>query len=281
MSIGNDPVFDKFSRCEVIADGKHIYDFLGVATATKFKKSWAKFAPPAGSKFHPKLPVVNEHYLDWVALLESVLRADDVYRIVELGAGWGTWSVSGLAACKQISDIKKSEAVAIEADATHYKWMREHFAKNNMIHDGIHLIHGAVGVGSGSVEFPVVESPDEDYGGSLRQAKGTNKTVTVSQYGLDDILGTVSGIVDFLHVDIQGEEYNILPDSMNLLKGRVRSVLVGTHISSDLHKGMSKMFIQNGWEMRMDYERGKICETPYGDIQLGDGVIVANNLALL
>ena len=105
--IAHDVVFDRFARCEVTADGEHIYDFLGVSTAVRFKKSWVKFAPPAGSKLTPNYPVVNEHYLDWVALLECVLRADDVFRIVELGAGWGTWSSSGLAACRQMPHIKK------------------------------------------------------------------------------------------------------------------------------------------------------------------------------
>lgn len=275
--IAHDVVFDRFARCEVTADGEHIYDFLGVSTAVRFKKSWVKFAPPAGSKLTPNYPVVNEHYLDWVALLECVLRADDVFRIVELGAGWGTWSSSGLAACRQMPHIKKTEVVAIEADSVHYQWMREHFAKNNMIHNGVHLVHGAVGVDSGLVEFPVIENPDEDYGGSLRQADTSRETVTVKQFSLGELFNKLTGVIDFLHVDIQGEEYNILPESMGLLKTRVKSVLVGTHISSDHHKSIARLFENDGWQIRMDYERGQLCNTPYGEIQLGDGVIVANN----
>lgn len=275
--IAHDAVFKNFERCEITADGEHIYDFLGLATAVRFKKSWAKFAPPAGSKFKPNLPVVNEHYLDWVALLESVLRAGDVFRIVELGAGWGTWSSSGLAACKQVSHIMRTEVVAIEADGAHYEWMCEHFAKNNIMHDGVHLVHGAVGVESGLVEFPVIENPDEDYGGSLRQVDTSKNTVAVKQYTLEDLLSMVAGPVDFLHIDIQGEEYNILPDAMDILRSRVKSILIGTHISSEGHSYIVSLFESHGWEIRMDYERGKLCNTPYGDIQLGDGVIVANN----
>jgi len=46
----HDPVFSEYSAMKIEADGESIYDFLGVGTKVRFKKGWAKFAPPAGAE---------------------------------------------------------------------------------------------------------------------------------------------------------------------------------------------------------------------------------------
>lgn len=274
--VNHDPIFAEFQAVAVEADGASVYDFLGVGTQTRFKKGWEKFAPDAGTTYRPKLPVLNEHYLDWVVVLESVARARGTYRVVELGAGWGTWSSAALAACRQNPDIVSVEAVAVEADLTHWNWMKDHFARNRFPADGVHLIHGAVGAGSGEISFPVIDNPEEDYGASTRN-RSAAEYVTVRAYTIGEILDRLTGPADFMHVDIQGVEYDVLPAAMDLLNDRVKAVLVGTHISSEHHHSMVKLFTEAGWRIRMNFERGRYCETPYGGIQLGDGVVVAEN----
>ncbi|MED5550665.1 MAG: FkbM family methyltransferase [Pseudomonadota bacterium] len=273
----HDPVFSEYSAMKIEADGESIYDFLGVGTKVRFKKGWAKFAPPAGASYTPNLPVLNEHYLDWVVVLESVARARGSYRIVELGAGWGTWTSAALAACRQNSAIKEVEAAAIEADLTHWKWMKEHFANNALAGEGVHLIRGAVSASPGEISFPEIDNPDEDYGASTRNVASAPRYVTVRAYTIREILDLLSGPVDFMHIDIQGVEYDVIPPSMELLNAHVKATLVGTHISSEKHHGMVKLFEDAGWKIRMNYERGQLCDTPYGEIQLGDGVLVAEN----
>lgn len=275
--VHHDPIFSEFEAVESEADGASIYDFLGVATQVRFKKGWAKFAPPAGKSFQAKLPVLNEHYLDWVVVLESVARAKDTYRIVELGAGWGTWSSAALAACRQKEAVRRVEAVAIEADFTHWQWMEEHFRSNRLLDHGVELLHGAIAAKSGEISFPVIENPDEDYGASTRGVSAAPRQVTVRAYTIEEVLGHLSGPADFLHIDIQGAEYDCVPSSMDLFNTNVKAVLVGTHISADHHRSMVKLFQDAGWHIRMNYERGQYSQTPYGPVQLGDGVVVAEN----
>ncbi len=276
-----DPVFQAFNPVEIEADGRSVYNFLGLATRVRYKKGWVKFAPPAGARMTPGFPVVNEHYLDWVAVLESVLRAEGAYRFVELGAGWGPWTSAALAACRQRSAITDVEAIAVEADSVHYAFMKEHFEINGLNGDGVSLIHGALGAETGEISFPVIENPDEDYGASLRQAGQAAATVTVPQYTLEDVFGRLSGPVDFLHMDVQGVEYDVLPHAMALVKARAKAVLIGTHISSGRHHAMVALFRDRGWRIRVDYERGQLCDTPYGLIKIGDGVLVAENPAFI
>jgi len=273
----HDPIFAEFESVEVEADGASVYDFLGVSTHARFKKGWSKFVPPAGKKFSAKLPVLNEHYLDWVVVLESVACARGTYRVVELGAGWGSWSSVALAACRQKEVIRSVEAVAIEADYTHWQWMEEHFRANRLLDHGVELLHGAIAAQSGEVSFPVIENPDEDYGASTRNVVASPKNVTVKAYTIEDILDQLSGPADFMHIDIQGAEYDTVPNSLDALSEKVKSVLVGTHISADHHRSMVNLFEDAGWHIRMNYERGRFSQTPYGPIQIGDGVMVAKN----
>jgi len=272
-----DPVLQAFNPVEIEADGLSIYNFLGIATRVRYNKDWVKFAPPAGARRTQGLPIVNELYLDWVAVLESVLRAKGSYRIVELGAGWGAWTSAALAACRQRSVITDEGAIALEADRTHYSFMKEHFENNDLISESVSLIHGALGTENEEIAFPLIENPDENYYASLRYIKKDQATVMVPQYTLENIFGHLSGSIDLLHMDVQCSEYDVLPPNMELVKEKVKAIFVGTHISSEHHHSMVALFRDHGWRIRMDYDHEKSSETPYGWVNFDDGVLLAEN----
>lgn len=273
----HDEIFSHFSAKEVVADGYSIFDFLGVKTNTEYKRAWTKHAPAAGETYTPNLPALNEHYPDWILTLESVARASSVYRIAELGAGWGTWSAIAAAAARTRGSIERTEVVAVEADPTHFAWMQQHFAVNGLMSDDVHLLHGAVSAEGGEVRFPVIENPEEDYGASLRTAGDGRDTIAVPAFSIADIAARFSGPIDFVHVDIQGSEYETIPASMDVLKECVKMIMVGTHLSLERHEGMRELFASHGWELRMNYPRMAECETPQGKIQFGDGVLAFFN----
>ncbi len=275
--MNHDPVFTHFRPSDVVADGVSVYDFLGVKTDTRFKKAWAQFAPPAGKAVQTRLPPVNEHYPDWVLTLESVLRARGIYRVAELGAGWGTWSSIAAAAARTRPQISGVEVVAMEADPTHHKWLQQHFVANGLKTDSVHLVHGAISKERGQVRFPVVENPDEDYGASLRQVNEGSEFILVNSFILEDVVSKFTGAINFMHIDIQGAEYDVIPDNMDLLKRSVKSIMIGTHLSLQHHEGMRDRFLDHGWCERMNYPRMASCDTPYGKIQFGDGVLGFEN----
>ncbi len=270
-------IFSEFSQKKVVANGFSIYDFLGISTAVEFKKKWAKFAPKRGAEYTPQLPAINEHYFDWVLTLESVVRASDTYRMIELGAGWGTWSAVAAAAARQRAAIDAVEIVAIEADKTHHDWMFRHFVANQLHDKGVHLLHGAVAGEAGNVRFPVLDDPSEDYGASLMNVGGGREFVEVEAYTIASLIDRLSGPIDFLHVDIQGVEYDVIPPIMSLLRERVKSIMIGTHTSLEKHHEMTELFRAGGWRERMNYPRGELCETPYGAVQFGDGLVAVEN----
>ena len=66
-------------------------------------------------------------------MLESVLEADDGFTMVELGAGWGRWLVDAWSVLKQIGKTdKRLLLVGVEAEPTHFEWMKQHFADNGL-----------------------------------------------------------------------------------------------------------------------------------------------------
>jgi FkbM family methyltransferase len=274
------PVFAAFAPQPVTASGLHLYDFLGSATRAAFKRGWAGHAQPAGRKMTPALPPANEHYLDWIALLTAVGRARGTFRMAELGAGWAPWLVRAALACRQRPEVTSLELMAVEADPTHFAWIGAHF-RDNGLNPAAHMIRqGAISARPGVLEFPVIAEPDVDYGASLAQAAAAPATIRVPAIGLNQVLEGFTGPLDFLHIDIQGAEYDAIPPAMELMQARVRSVMVGTHQSDAAHDGLAARFRAAGWTEVMAHPRKAALTTPWGAITLGDGFLWYDNPAL-
>lgn len=267
------PIFSEFHPVSVISSGRHVYDFLGVSTRVAFKRAWAKHAPRPGLTWVPSLPSKDEHYLDWIVLLTAVARASGVFRMAECGAGWAPWLVRAALASRQRTAITGLELVGIEADVAHYGWMVDHFRDNAMNPHDHHLLYGAVSPTPGTVKFPVVSDPDVDYGAGLSKAAAAEKTIEVRGWSIPETLDMFSGPLDFLHVDIQGAEYDVLPPALAELKRRVKMVMIGTHTSDAKHTGLADLFLADGWSQMMALPRNTTNVMPWGEIKTNDGFL--------
>lgn len=274
-------VFSLFKAVSSVGTGMHMHDFIGSSTRVSYKRAWANYAIPAGREITPGLPPKNEHYLDWIVILEAVSRASGTFRMAELGAGWAPWTVRAALATRQMPEVDQLELLAIEADPTHYSWMLEHFRDNGLAPEQFHLLQGAASGRSETLRFPVISEPDVDYGASLNNAKANIETIEVESYTVENIISKFSGPLDCLHVDIQGAEYDCLPTAMGLLKQQVKSVMVGTHLSDHAHDGLSRQFREAGWHEMMNLPRNRISRTPWGDIALNDGLLWYSNTDLI
>lgn len=264
-------IFSKFNPSSNTGTGKHIFDFLGVATNTAYKNGWGKHAVPSGSKFTTGYPPLNEHYFDWIALLTSVSNAKGTFRMAELGAGWAPWLVRASFAAQQISAIDKVELLAVEADPTHYNWIIDHFLDNNLNPNDYYILNGAVSNTSSTLKFPKLSNPNSNYGASLNAVTNETKFIEVQGYTLENLINKFSGALDFLHIDIQGAEYDVIPSSIKLLKNNVKTIMVGTHTSSNKHEELYSLFSQHGWEPILIFPRHEKVNTEFGVVQFDDG----------
>lgn len=271
------PIFEKFQPQMVTGTGEHVFDFLGVATDASFKKGWEKWAIHKGRNHVYSYPPVNEHYFDWIALLQAVENANGTLRIAELGAGWAPWLVRGAVAARQKEHIKDVILLAVEADPTHFGWIKRHFMDNSILPSTHELIEGAVAAKPQTFKFPRIHNPEEDYGASLRSGEYSKDFIEVQGYTLEDIVSRFDGPIDFMHADIQGAEYDVFPPNMGLMKKHVKYFMVGTHMANEKHDAFRELFTSSGWELEMEFPRMELSQTEYGDVQFGDGFLFFRN----
>ena len=170
----------------------------------------------------------------------------------------------------------------MEADETHHDWVLAHLANNAIDRPGVRVqaLRGAMAGKAGTIRFPRIVNPDENYGASTRAVTASTDSVEVTAYTLQDVLDRFSGRVDFLHIDIQGAEYDVLPPAMELLGERVRAMMVGTHLSDDRHDALAASLRDAGWREHLNVPRNRISATSVGEITFGDGFLYFRNPTL-
>jgi FkbM family methyltransferase len=245
----------------------------------------------------PGYPTRSEDVMDNVALLEAVLAADDPFVMTALGAGWGRWITTGAFAARNRG--KGYRLVAVEAEPGHFAWLRDHVAENRIDPAHCRLIPAAAGKTNGDCWFYVGKS-ESWYGQSIVQDSAVGIDPAAARPGDEadynnervrrvrcvDIAEVLRDLppVDYMHLDIQGSEYEFLSARPDLLQGRVKMVNVGTH-STQIEADLRKLFGGLGWVNRLDLtlnEEATVRMAGEQDwtVKFGDGVQVWVNPAL-
>lgn len=268
-------------------------DYLGVRTRSEF------FTTAASAGFlvrtSPALPRFDEEYPEWIDVLEAVERASGHFTMVELGAGWGRWLARGGTAAR-LRGLPFT-LVGVEAEPTHFAWLRAHLEDNNLI-GSARLIEAAVAAGDGWVRFHVGD-PESWYGQAIdphepqfeprrrfggrgpQRAAGARErdVVRVEAVSLAGVLAPL-GAVDLIDADIQGAEADVFEAARDALAAKVKLVHVGTH-SEDNEERLRALFTELGWRKRFDFACLGERSTPWGPIEFQDGVQSWENPAFL
>ena len=127
----------------------------------------------------------------------------------------------------QLLGFEKVQMIGIDTNPDHVKWANL-LAKVNGFHevfgrDSWRIVNGALTCAKvgGTMQ---VDSGAGNFGGSV--AKGS--TVSVPTMNLASLLDG-AGIIDIIHFDIQGWEYDVIKCSRELLRSRVRRIHIGVH----------------------------------------------------
>jgi hypothetical protein len=206
---------------------------------------------------------VHAEGAEYVAVADSVRRAGDMYSVVELGAGWGPWlALSALLARGR--GIQEVQLVGVEALPARFALLKEHLFINKLrpesgedtVLDDIHcrLIQGAATPVRTQLWFP--DLPVEDMGSAASDQdsafdyRGRPVTnLTVEGYPLSEIVG--DSMVDFLHIDIQGTEYELISANVDLLDHQVGSLMVATH-SRVIEGKLIELLYSRGWHLELE-----------------------------
>jgi FkbM family methyltransferase len=186
-------------------------------------------------------------------------------------------------------------AVAVEAEPTHFEFLKQHFFDNGLDPCDHRLIRAAVWRKHSPVKF-YTGNASGWYGQAVDQSKNLHslrrsimallylafhrpgllrasrrqRVTWVPAITLNEILSECQH-VDLLDMDIQGAELDVITEGIKALNERVRRIHIGTH-NSIAEKGLRRIFSDNGWLNMWDYKCNNTNETPYGSIFFQDGV---------
>jgi FkbM family methyltransferase len=285
----NKEVLAKFRRWSGTVPSGYFAYFLGNLTRADY---WAfpeniralymqdRYQAPSG-------PGNDDNILDWVILLEAVVEARGEFTMAALGAGWGRWLVAGALAARQ-RDLRP-RLIGVEAEPTHYQWMREHFRDNQIDPDDHDLIEAAASGDSGGAWFyfgkpnawygqSIVHDarpPDPD---SLEIEHNGERARRVRTVDVRDVTAAYR-LIDYMHLDTQGAELDFLSSHPAILDEKVKRVLIGTH-SNAIEEGLRALFTGLGWHCQYDIPLNGCVRVDDVEVTLGDGVQVWINPAL-
>ena len=224
--------------------------------------------PPNHSTWHADIA-------EWAAALRSVDLAQDTYRIVELGCGWGCWiSNMGLAARER---GLKVDLIGVGGDAGHLANAEEVLNLNGFNKDQYRLFHGVAAARRGKAIFPLAATGVTDWNqkatfypdsSALTAAQKDDRLQVLDCLTLEDM--AKGATIDLLHIDIQGAETEYVRGNQPELDRLVRRTLIGTH-SRIIEGELMEHFQKAGW--RMEMERPAIAPLRGGRPVIGiDGV---------
>jgi FkbM family methyltransferase len=260
-------------------------DIMGNLVRVGFWSGWdEKLTEWSVERFEDhRVPGPTDALVDWLCLLEAVDAAQGRFVTCDLGAGFGHWLVAANVACKQKG--LEPQLIGIEAESQHFAWMLDHF-RDNGIDPSVHrLIKGAVsgekGTGYFYVDGPgMPKGPAAWYGQALATGAPLPgwTTIPVPTITLDELLDGYT-LVDYLQMDIQGAEYDVLSACPDVLRQRVKRVLIGTH-SHEIEDNLRELFLGLGWHAKYDIPMGGIVGVGEAEFTMGDGAQYWLNPAL-
>lgn len=288
-------IFSRFHSWEGRVEPGWSVNWLGVRTRTSVQSNLGGF--PSVRHVTAEQPSLSEDFLEWLDVLQSVVESVGTFTMVELGAGWGRWIVNAAVAVRQLDPSRPYRLVAVEAEPTHFEWLRRHFLDNAIDPERHRLVKAAVAEKNGWVRFQRGE-PASWYGQSIdrddpeskvaawyqrllrwtgnstanrlavgRHARKVRRSRAITLASLLDALD----IVDLVDADVQGVEADVFEAAAAALDGKVRRVHIGTH-DRDNERRLRELFNRLGWECSFDYESGAESVTPWGLLMFEDGV---------
>jgi len=269
-------------------DEHFLVDWMGVRTRIPMLP-WAP--DELAGTVSTSLPIPDDGYrsedFEYAALARALQgTADHTLRIVEIGAGWAPWAVAGLVRAHQHE--QPGIAFAIEADPRKCDWARQHAADNSIptatvdgkasklpkrlrsvvedwsgIGQLLVVIEAAAWHETTTVDFP--SAPVDDMGTAVWTLPGTDvdyrgahlRHQSIPAIAIEELVtsirgaGSDSAVIDLLHVDVQGVEFDLLRDCAREIQENTRLMAVGTH--NRLSEGqLQYFFLERGWGLLID-----------------------------
>jgi FkbM family methyltransferase len=211
-----------------------------------------------------RLPIpddsVRAEAIEYFAILDALdHRASAAFTMMELGASYGPWTCVG-ALLAQRAGATDLSLTAVEASSFMCGLVHEHLRDNAVTsiagRCAINVVQAAVARESGTLYFPKVTSA-ADNGGQASAGDVKSDYMgrevehePVPAKRLTELM-PAGRVIDFMHVDIQGHEFDVLGEALSELGQRVRRLFIGTH-SRLLEGQLLEALHRAGWELQRE-----------------------------
>lgn len=248
-------VLKRHEQANLVADNAHVTNFLGVKVSPRFfpgildGKGGTIEPPPIPANWHADIA-------EWAAALRAVDLAEEKFRAVELGCGWGCWlNNTGVAARNRGLSV---QLTGIEGDSGHVEFAKEALASNGFSSDNYRIIHGVAAPQKGTALFPVAENAGASWGSEpilnatdlqIREASASRQFEILPALSLEEI--ALGEPIDLLHIDIQGGEADYIDAAVQDINRYVRYIVIGTH-SRQIEGRIMSTLLANGWSLEME-----------------------------
>jgi FkbM family methyltransferase len=242
-------IFAEFLNPDAKPEPGFLVDFLG--SRIRAASVWKHARTLAGQLLGLPVPAdFHAETIEWIGLLKAVRGANGEYVAMELGAGFGPWSIAGGVAAR-LRGIQNIRLCAVEADSDHFRFLRQHFIDNGFEPTRHTLVEAAVGTKAGVARWPIAENSAEAWGGRLIQnaPDGTGPQLeNTKEVSIVSMLELVQREArwDLIHVDVQGDEVDICRSCIDELTARARWMIVGTH-SRKIDGDLLELLWRAGW----------------------------------
>ncbi len=229
----------------------HVVNFFGVALRPEFA---AGMPGIAGSVHGAPIPA-NWHadVAEFGAVLRAIELASSRFVVCELGCGWGCWlNIAGVVAK---NSGKTVHVIGVEGDEGHIDFARQTLETNGFPEADITLVRGIAASTDGMAYFPKQLQSGVSWGlapifDGLPDKAAAENYDNIPMISLENLFADIEQ-VDLLHIDIQGGEATLIPQSIDILTKKVKYIVVGTH-SREIDGLIAGVLERAGWALEME-----------------------------
>ncbi|MDR0556670.1 MAG: FkbM family methyltransferase [Treponema sp.] len=229
-------------------------------------QNWGELYKGQDGRRFGNIPVPDDGFhaetIEYVSCFTSIENAGSTYTMFELGAGWGPWmSIAGVAAKTRGGGGGKNRKNHIGVEGEHNKipLIKRHLTENGLrpasdeptaFLDNVHttIYDGVINATGKDVAFPVVNV--DAYGASLAANTALRRTMpmkTVKGYSFNAISRGYD-IIDFVHLDLQGYEMELLESCIKIFSKKVKYLFIGTH-TRKIEGDLVEFLYNHGWTL--------------------------------
>ncbi len=153
-------------------------------------------------RFTPSLPIIDEEYLQSVAVYDAAVHARTYFSMAEFGARWGTWGLRAVTAMREFNQQQQHQQQHQHQPFPYSIYFAE------PCHEGCAAIKRTAALNNITNYTLLCENADHE---SFRDwAHG-------------------QPWVDVVHADIQGAEYDLFPKMIHVLNEKAKRVILNLH----------------------------------------------------